>query len=309
MEDDDINRGLFNTNIRTWIAENKYESLSSELNIFINTPKNNFKLDKKFIEIFEGIELPKLSNYIDNFDDSSLKYRILDDYFFDLKEAEKKFKENIIQKNEEKIVLKGNEGLNNLKNLMSKLNKLYLKYIGNLFYKIKILFKEEILSLEENKKKYDYVFIILIRSNHEIYSYVFLLEKSKSPLDDIKKFLKDRNITAYEIEEIKKRVLSRNLDIKIDYIDYSSILIPFEEVKKFPDLKDGKSKINSEYFYSEKEIKYSNEKELNALDKNLEDIREKYYYYDSFDYFLNREENFLLIRSMEFLYLFTLKKN
>ena len=300
---EDANQGEINTTMISLETTKKEIILSSELGVVINAPIKGFKPDKKFVEIFEKIKLPELSNCIDEFDDNSIENKILYDYFFDLELTQKKF--NIINKKTK--VLNGNDGLNDIKNLMRKLNKFQTKNISNVSYKIKILLKEEIIGLEENQKKYDYLYIFLIRCNHEIYSYIFLLENSNSSLEEIIKFLQVSSITAYKFGQIKKRVLSRELKIKIDYEDYSFDKIPFETLKEFEDLK---TKINLENYLSKKEqINYSNEDDLNTLLENLEDI--SYNSNGNFDYFIKTEDdiNFLVIRNIELLYLFPLKKN
>lgn len=300
---EDANQGEINTTMISLETTKKEIILSSELGVVINTPIKGFKPDKKFVEIFEKIKLPELSNFIDEFDDNSIKNKILYDYFFDLELTQKKF--NIINKKTK--VLNGNDGLNDIKNLMRKLNKFQTKNISNVSYKIKILLKEEIIGLEENQKKYDYLYIFLIRCNHEIYSYIFLLENSNSSLEEIIKFLQVSSITAYKFDQIKKRVLSRELKIKIDYEDYSFDKIPFETLKEFEDLK---TKINLEnYLSKEEQINYSNKDDLNTLLENLEDI--SYNSNGNFDYFIKTEDdiNFLVIRNIELLCLFPLKKN
>ena len=300
---EDANQGEINTTMISLETTNQEIILSSELGVVINAPIKGFKPDKKFVEIFEKIKLPELLNCIDEFDDNSIKNKILYDYFFDLELTQKKF--NIINKKTK--VLNGNDGLNDIKNLMRKLNKFQTKNISNVSYKIKILLKEEIIGLEENQKKYDYLYIFLIRCNHEIYSYIFLLENSNSSLEEIIKFLQVSSITAYKFGQIKKRVLSRELKIKIDYEDYSFDKFPFETLKEFEDLK---TKINLENYLSKKEqINYSNEDDLNTLLKNLEDISNNSN--GNFDYFKKTEDdiNFLVIRNIELLYLFPLKKN
>ena len=300
---EDANQGEINTTMISLETTNQEIILSSELGVVINAPIKGFKPDKKFVEIFEKIKLPELLNCIDEFDDNSIENKILYDYFFDLELTQKKF--NIINKKTK--VLNGNDGLNDIKNLMRKLNKFQTKNISNVSYKIKILLKEEIIGLEENQKKYDYLYIFLIRCNHEIYSYIFLLENSNSSLEEIIKFLQVSSITAYKFGQIKKRVLSRELKIKIDYEDYSFGKIPFETLKEFEDLK---TKINLENYLSKKEqINYSNEDDLNTLLENLEDI--SYNSNGNFDYFIKTEDyiNFLVIRNIELLYLFPLKKN
>ena len=300
---EDANQGEINTTMISLETTNQEIILSSELGVVINAPIKGFKPDKKFVEIFEKIKLPELLNCIDEFDDNSIKNKILYDYFFDLELTQKKF--NIINKKTK--VLNGNDGLNDIKNLMRKLNKFQTKNISNVSYKIKILLKEEIIGLEENQKIYDYLYIFLIRCNHEIYSYIFLLENSNSSLEEIIKFLQVSSITAYKFGQIKKRVLSRELKIKIDYEDYSFDKIPFETLKEFEDLK---TKINLENYLSKKEdIYYSSEDDLNTLLENLEDI--SYNSNGNFDYFIKTEDdiNFLVIRNIEFLYLFPLKKN
>ena len=300
---EDANQGEINTTMISLETTNQEIILSSELGVVINAPIKGFKPDKKFVEIFEKIKLPELLNCIDEFDDNSIKNKILYDYFFDLELTQKKF--NIINKKTK--VLNGNDGLNDIKNLMRKLNKFQTKNISNVSYKIKILLKEEIIGLEENQKKYDYLYIFLIRCNHEIYSYIFLLENSNSSLEEIIKFLQVSSITAYKFGQIKKRVLSRELKIKIDYEDYSFDKFPFETLKEFEDLK---TKINLENYLSKKEdIYYSSEDDLNILLENLEDI--SYNSNGNFDYFRKTEDdiNFLVIRNIEFLYLFPLKKN
>ena len=300
---EDANQGEINTTMISLETTNQEIMLSSELGVVINAPIKGFKPDKKFVEIFEKIKLPELSNFIDEFDDNSIKNKILYDYFFDLELTQKKF--NIINKKTK--VLNGNDGLNDIKNLMRKLNKFQTKNISNVSYKIKILLKEEIIGLEENQKKYDYLYIFLIRCNHEIYSYIFLLENSNSSLEEIIKFLQVSSITAYKFGQIKKRVLSRELKIKIDYEDYSFDKFPFETLKEFEDLK---TKINLENYLSKKEqINYSNEDDLNTLLENLEDI--SYNSNGNFDYFIKAEDyiNFLVLRNIELLYLFPLKKN
>jgi hypothetical protein len=300
---EDANQGEINTTMISLETTNQEIILSSELGVVINAPIKGFKPDKKFVEIFEKIKLPELSNFIDEFDDNSIKYKILYDYFFDLELTQKKF--NIINKKTK--VLNGNDGLNDIKNLMRKLNKFQTKNISNVSYKIKILLKEEIIGLKENQKKYDYLYIFLIRCNHEIYSYIFLLENSNSSLEEIIKFLQVSSITAYKFGQIKKRVLSRELKIKIDYEDYSFDKIPFETLKEFEDLK---TKINLENYLSKKEdIYYSSEDDLNTLLENLEDI--SYNSNGNFDSFIKTEDNinFLVIRNIELLYLFPLKKN
>ena len=133
------------------------------------------------------------------------------------------------------------------------------------------------------------------------------MENSNSSLEEIIKFLQVSSITAYKFGQIKKRVLSRELKIKIDYEDYSFDKIPFETLKEFEDLK---TKINLENYLSKKEdIYYSSEDDLKTLLKNLEDI--SYNSNGNFDYFRKTEDdiNFLVIRNIEFLYLFPLKKN
>ena len=300
---EDANQGEINTTMISLETTNQEIILSSELGVVINAPIKGFKPDKKFVEIFEKIKLPELLNCIDEFDDNSIKNKILYDYFFDLELTQKKF--NIINKKTK--VLNGNDGLNDIKNLMRKLNKFQTKNISNVSYKIKILLKEEIIGLEENQKKYDYLYIFLIRCNHEIYSYIFLLENSNSSLEEIIKFLQVSSITAYKFDQIKKGVLSRELKIKIDYEDYSFDKFPFETLKEFEDLK---TKINLENYLSKKEqINYSNEDDLNTLLENLEDI--SYNSNGNFDYFIKAEDdiNFLVIRNIELLYLFPLKKN
>ena len=300
---EDANQGEINTTMISLETTNQEIILSSELGVVINAPIKGFKPDKKFVEIFEKIKLPELSNYIDEFDDNSIENKILYDYFFDLELTQKKF--NIINKKTK--VLNGNDGLNDIKNLMRKLNKFQTKNISNVSYKIKILLKEEIIGLKENQKKYDYLYIFLIRCNHEIYSYIFLLENSNSSLEEIIKFLQVSSITAYKFGQIKKRVLSRELKIKIDYEDYSFEKIPFETLKEFEDLK---TKINLENYLSKKEdIYYSSEDDLNTLLENLEDI--SYNSNGNFDSFIKTEDdiNFLVIRNIELLYLFPLKKN
>ena len=300
---EDANQGEINTTMISLETTNQEIILSSELGVVINAPIKGFKPDKKFVEIFEKIKLPELSNYIDEFDDNSIENKILYDYFFDLELTQKKF--NIINKKTK--VLNGNDGLNDIKNLMRKLNKFQTKNISNVSYKIKILLKEEIIGLEENQKKYDYLYIFLIRCNHEIYSYIFLLENSNSSLEEIIKFLQVSSITAYKFSQIKKRVLSRELKIKIDYEDYSFEKIPFETLKEFEDLK---TKINLENYLSKKEdIYYSSEDDLKTLLKNLEDISKNSN--GNFDSFIKTEDdiNFLVIRNIELLYLFPLKKN
>ena len=300
---EDANQGEINTTMISLETTNQEIILSSELGVVINAPIKGFKPDKKFVEIFEKIKLPELLNCIDEFDDNSIENKILYDYFFDLELTQKKF--NIINKKTKE--LNGNDGLNDIKNLMRKLNKFQTKNISNVSYKIKILLKEEIIGLEENQKKYDYLYIFLIRCNHEIYSYIFLLENSNSSLEEIIKFLQVSSITAYKFGQIKKRVLSRELKIKIDYEDYSFDKIPFETLKEFEDLK---TKINLENYLSKKEdIYYSSEDDLNTLLENLEDI--SYNSNGNFDYFIKTEDdiNFLLIRNIELLYLFPLKKN
>ena len=300
---EDANQGEINTTMISLETTKKEIILSSELGVVINAPIKGFKPDKKFVEIFEKIKLPELLNCIDEFDDNSIKNKILYDFFFDLELTQKKF--NIINKKTK--VLNGNDGLNDIKNLMRKLNKFQTKNISNVSYKIKILLKEEIIGLEENQKKYDYLYIFLIRCNHEIYSYIFLLENSNSSLEEIIKFLQVSSITAYKFDQIKKRVLSRELKIKIDYEDYSFDKFPFETLKEFEDLK---TKINLENYLSKKEqINYLNEEDLNNLLKNLEDISNNSN--GNFDYFKKTEDdiNFLVIRNIELLYLFPLKKN
>ena len=300
---EDANQGEINTTMISLETTNQEIILSSELGVVINAPIKGFKPDKKFVEIFEKIKLPELLNCIDEFDDNSIKNKILYDYFFDLELTQKKF--NIINKKTK--VLNGNDGLNDIKNLMRKLNKFQTKNISNVSYKIKILLKEEIIGLKENQKKYDYLYIFLIRCNHEIYSYIFLLENSNSSLEEIIKFLQVSSITAYKFGQIKKRVLSRELKIKIDYEDYSFEKIPFETLKEFEDLK---TKINLENYLSKKEqINYSNEDDLNTLLKNLEAISNNSN--GNFDSFIKTEDdiNFLVIRNIELLYLFPLKKN
>ena len=300
---EDANQGEINTTMISLETTNQEIILSSELGVVINAPIKGFKPDKKFVEIFEKIKLPELSNYIDEFDDNSIENKILYDYFFDLELTQKKF--NIINKKTK--VLNGNDGLNDIKNLMRKLNKFQTKNISNVSYKIKILLKEEIIGLKENQKKYDYLYIFLIRCNHEIYSYIFLLENSNSSLEEIIKFLQVSSITAYKFGQIKKRVLSRELKIKIDYEDYSFEKIPFETLKEFEDLK---TKINLENYLSKKEqINYSNEDDLNTLLKNLKNISNNSN--GNFDSFIKTEDdiNFLVIRNIELLYLFPLKKN
>ena len=300
---EDANQGEINTTMISLETTKKEIILSSELGVVINAPIKGFKPDKKFVEIFEKIKLPELLNCIDEFDDNSIENKILYDYFFDLELTQKKF--NIINKKTK--VLNGNDGLNDIKNLMRKLNKFQTKNISNVSYKIKILLKEEIIGLEENQKKYDYLYIFLIRCNHEIYSYIFLLENSNSSLEEIIKFLQVSSITAYKFGQIKKRVLSRELKIKIDYEDYSFDKFPFETLKEFEDLK---TKINLENYLSKKEqINYSSENDLNTLLENLKDI--SYNSNGNFDYFIKTEDeiNFLVIRNIELLYLFPLKKN
>ena len=300
---EDANQGEINTTMISLETTKKEIILSSELGVVINAPIKGFKPDKKFVEIFEKIKLPELLNCIDEFDDNSIKNKILYDYFFDLELTQKKF--NIINKKTK--VLNGNDGLNDIKNLMRKLNKFQTKNISNVSYKIKILLKEEIIGLEENQKKYDYLYIFLIRCNHEIYSYIFLLENSNSSLEEIIKFLQVSSITAYKFGQIKKRVLSRELKIKIDYEDYSFDKFPFETLKEFEDLK---TKINLENYLSKKEdIYYSSEDDLKTLLEKLEDI--SYNSNGNFDYFKKTEDdiNFLVIRNIELLYLFPLKKN
>ena len=300
---EDANQGEINTTMISLETTNQEIILSSELGVVINAPIKGFKPDKKFVEIFEKIKLPELLNCIDEFDDNSIENKILYDYFFDLELTQKKF--NIINKKTK--VLNGNDGLNDIKNLMRKLNKFQTKNISNVSYKIKILLKEEIIGLKENQKKYDYLYIFLIRCNHEIYSYIFLLENSNSSLEEIIKFLQVSSITAYKFGQIKKRVLSRELKIKIDYEDYSFDKFPFETLKEFEDLK---TKINLENYLSKKEdIYYSSEDDLKTLLENLKDI--SYNSNGNFDYFKKTEDdiNFLVIRNIELLYLFPLKKN
>ena len=300
---EDANQGEINTTMISLETTKKEIILSSELGVVINAPIKGFKPDKKFVEIFEKIKLPELLNCIDEFVDNSIENKILYDYFFDLELTQKKF--NIINKKTK--VLNGNDGLNDIKNLMRKLNKFQTKNISNVSYKIKILLKEEIIGLEENQKKYDYLYIFLIRCNHEIYSYIFLLENSNSSLEEIIKFLQVSSITAYKFDQIKKGVLSRELKIKIDYEDYSFDKFPFETLKEFEDLK---TKINLENYLSKKEdIYYSSEDDLNTLLENLEDISDNSN--GNFDYFIKAEDdiNFLVIRNIELLYLFPLKKN
>lgn len=300
---EDANQGEINTTMISLETTNQEIILSSELGVVINAPIKGFKPDKKFVEIFEKIKLPELLNCIDEFDDNSIENKILYDYFFDLELTQKKF--NIINKKTK--VLNGNDGLNDIKNLMRKLNKFQTKNISNVSYKIKILLKEEIIGLKENQKKYDYLYIFLIRCNHEIYSYIFLLENSNSSLEEIIKFLQVSSITAYKFGQIKKRVLSRELKIKIDYEDYSFDKFPFETLKEFEDLK---TKINLENYLSKKEdIYYSSEDDLKTLLENLKDI--SYNSNGNFDYFIKTEDyiNFLVIRNIELLYLFPLKKN
>ena len=108
---EDANQGEINTTMISLETTKKEIILSSELGVVINAPIKGFKPDKKFVEIFEKIKLPELSNFIDEFIDNSIENKILYDYFFDLELAQKKF--NTINKITK--VLNGNDGLNDRK--------------------------------------------------------------------------------------------------------------------------------------------------------------------------------------------------
>ena len=166
------------TKIGTFEEVKKEKCLSNYFMINVKTPIKGFKPDKMLIKLFDEINLPKLENYYNDFDTETL-YKILNDYFFQLKEIVKKL-EYIhinIENNMDPIILQGIDGLKNLQNFICKLNTFQTKNISNVNYMIKLLAKEEIFEIynsEEVEITNDYLFIVLIRCDNDLYSYIFL---------------------------------------------------------------------------------------------------------------------------------------
>ena len=157
---------------------------------------------------------------------------------------------------------------------------------------IKLLAKEEIFEIynsEEIETTNDYLFIVLIRIDNDLYSYIFLLEKTFYPLNQIITFFKDRNI-KYKHEQIILRVLSKNL-LKI--------------IENISSLED----INSCNFYFTKKVKLDKEDDLVQLINYLGQIQEKYF--SNFDYFELKENNitYLVIKNSDLFYLFLFESN
>ena len=299
------------TKIGTFVEIKKEKCLSNYFMINVKTPIKGFKPDKMLITLFDEINLPKLENYYNDFDTETL-YKILNDYFFQLKDIVKKLEYIHInfENNMDPIILQGIDGLKNLQNFICKLNTFQTKNISNVNYMIKLLAKEEIFEIynsEEIETTNDYLFIVLIRIDNDLYSYIFLLEKTFYPLNQIITFFKDRNI-KYKHERIILRVLSKNLNTKIDYKDLSIKDYNIDALKIIENISSLED-INSCNFYFTKKVKLDKEDDLEQLINYLEQIQEKYY--SNFDYFELKEGNitYLVIKNSDLFYLFLFESN
>ena len=293
------------TNSSSSLNNSTNVSLSSDLGIFVDTPIKEFKPSKEFAALFEEIKQPNLQNYYCDFDETTVDI-ILNDYNFQMSEIKTKLGNinYIIEIKKNNFVLQGDDGLDKLINFLKKLNKFETKNISNASYKIKILAKEEVFGLEENQITADYLFIVLLRCNKNLYSYIFLLENSNSSLNDIILILKERSI-KFESDKIKKRVLSKTLNIKIDHQNLVSEVVYFNSFKTEENLSLEELYLNN--YYSTKKVKLVNQDDLKNLIILLEQINCNYY--DNFTYEIFEESNIIsiVIRNNNLFYLFSLE--
>ena len=100
------------TKLGTFVEIKKEKCLSNYFKINVKVPIKGFKPDKMLITLFDEINLPKLENYYIDFDTETL-YKILNDYFFRLKEIVKKLEYIPInfENNMDPIILQGIDGL------------------------------------------------------------------------------------------------------------------------------------------------------------------------------------------------------
>jgi len=294
------------TNSSSSLNNSTNVSLSSDLGIIVDTPIKEFKPSKEFAALFEEIKQPNLQNYYCDFDETTVDI-ILNDYNFQMSEIKTKLGNinYIIEIKKNNFVLQGyDDGLNKLINFIKKLNKFQTQNISNANYKIKILAKEEVFGLEENQITADYLFIVLLRCNKNLYSYIFLLENSNFSLNNIIHILKKRSI-KFESDKIKKRVLSKSLNIKIDHQNLVSEIVDFNSFKTEENLSLEELYLNN--YYSTKKVKLVNQDDLNNLKILLEQINCNYY--DNFTYKIFEESNIIsiVIRNNNLFYLFSLE--
>ena len=105
---------------------------------------------------------------------------------------------------------------------LSKVKNLKNNNIEIVDYRIKLLAQEK-LFIFEKKKSNDYIFIILLRINYDLYSYIFFVNNSDYPFDNIDSFLSEKiilnNSVSYTSEKRKQKILFDNGYIQIKYID------------------------------------------------------------------------------------------
>ena len=284
------NHSNINSN-NSQINQEEKKILSESFEIEVNVPNKNIKLNNNILEILNETKFPKISYHINDFGHETLE-NLLEDYFSKIEENT-----NIIL-NDYGVIINTNKYINEMEN-PAKYNKYnnygyeynILNFIckvkdfrnddkENVGYKIKLLAMEEIFAYE-TKKRNSYLFIIHLRINYNLNSYIFLLKNADTPLENIDSFFNKINISnknksdnsaSYIAENIKKMVLFEDLPnkikIKIKYPEEIADLY-CNEIKIIEELKENNFDLNSVQFYESKEFKIRKE-DLYKIIKNLQ---------------------------------------
>ena len=263
--------------------------LSESLEIKVNVPKENIKLEDTILELLNETKFPKISYHIYDFDHGTL-INLLEDYFYKMEENK-----NIILNNYGVIINinkyinemedpdKYNEHNNygyeyNILNFIKKVKDFRDDYKENVAYKIKLLAMEDIFA-DKTKKRNNFLFIIHLRINYDLNSYIFLLKNTDTSFKDIDSFFYNNisninisdNSASYISENIKKMVLFEGPSnkIKIKYPEERADLF-YDEIKIIEQLRENNFDLSSVQFYECKEFKKIKQENIYEIIKNLE---------------------------------------
>ena len=220
-----------NNSNKNQINQNEKIKLSENFNIEVTVSREKIILEKNILELIKNVYIPKMTDYNDDLDKKT-RESLYDDYFLYVEYTTKDISQHI---NINKYIIDNELGNHNnykynndkeyvrdILNFFSKVKNLKNNYIDNVDYRIKLLVQEKLI-IFENKKSYDYIFILLLRINYDLYSYIFFVNNSDFTFDSINSFLSEKiipnNAASYTSEKRKQKVLFDNSSVQIKYID------------------------------------------------------------------------------------------
>ena len=299
-----ISNSAINSNNKSYLISNNYQinkkekkKLSGSFKIEVNIPNKNIKLKAEILELLNETKFPEISYHINDFSHETL-VSLLEDYFSKIEENT-----NIIL-NDYGVIIKTNKYINEMENpakyneydnfgyefnilsFICKVKDLRNTHKKNVCYKIKLLAIEEIFADETKKrnKRNNFLFIIHLRINYDLNSYIFLLKNADTSFENIDSFFyyniisnkdKSDNSAYYIAEKIKIMVLFEDPSNKITIKYPEKRAIYCKEIKIIEELKENNFNLSSVQFYESKEFKIEKEN-LYVIIENLQKFQKDF---------------------------------